>query len=93
MTKTKPKFPEHEKLKKVQEISQQIGFFLDSLSEMDLALCDEPGSKRGGRESYFPTMRPITEILADYFEIDLKKLDNEKRSMLKQLRALDKKES
>jgi hypothetical protein len=32
-------------------------------------------------------MTPITELLADHFEIDLEKLEDEKRAMLARLRT------
>lgn len=36
---------------------------------------------------WVPTHRTITSILAEYFEIDLNKLDDEKRAMLAAMRA------
>jgi hypothetical protein len=38
-------------------------------------------------ESLAPVGLPITQILADYFKIDLRKIEDEKRAMLDQLRA------
>lgn len=37
-------------------------------------------------EALVPVGLPITQILADYFDIDLRKIEDEKRAMLDQLR-------
>lgn len=74
------KYPEHDKMYDVKELSQAIGEFLE-MSGYDLC---EPT----GRDyiPYVPVNKSITEILAEWFEIDLDKLEKEKRQMLEQLR-------
>lgn len=37
-------------------------------------------------EGYYPTHKSINQVLADYFDIDLNKLELEKRAMLDELR-------
>lgn len=78
-------FPEHERLVKVSSTSQEIGEFLDWLPTVgvELAVID--------RESFTddrlqPCHRTIPSLLAEYFEIDQKKIDAEKEAMLEVLR-------
>ena len=79
-------YPEHEKLKAVQEESQAIGAFLDSLAEYGYVLCEQTHFEGFRDPSFVPTGRPIPEILARYFKIDLTKIEAEKRQMLERLR-------
>jgi hypothetical protein len=80
-------YPECEKLAKVSEQSQKIGEFIDWL-----------GWNKGYHISFYPKdeethayprLAPIIEnteqLLADYFEIDLKKVEEERRAILKGL--------
>jgi hypothetical protein len=80
----KQQYPEHEKLKVVQDQSQQIGNFLDWLSENQLTICNLTSGRI--EDQYLPTRRNQEELLADYFDIDLQKIESEKRKMLKELR-------
>lgn len=80
-------YPEHKKLRAVKAESQVIGAFLDELSERGVRLCkpfSDPGSLRDGE---FIPLGPIEQILADYFGIDLHKIEDEKRAMLAELRG------
>lgn len=66
-------YPEHEKLSAIQDQSQQIGMFLDWLQET---------------YPYESAELPrIQKLLAEYFEIDEDKLEEEKRLMLRTCRA------
>lgn len=83
------KYPEHEKLKDVQEESQAIGEFLDL---GPYTLCEHYTINPETWSPYIdphwmPVRKSIPEILADYFEIDLKKIEAEKRAMLDEMRA------
>lgn len=77
-------YPEHDKLSEVKDISQEIGMFLDlGLPAMGLVLAQlDPESDR-----LWPTHISIEKILAEYFDIDLDRIDEEKRAMLEALRA------
>lgn len=68
------KFPEHAKLEKIKDVAQAIGEFLD---RSPYVLCEWYDTDEGG--VYYPTGRPITQILADYFGIDLNKIEAEKQ--------------
>lgn len=74
-------YPEHDKLQLIADKSQAIGEFLEWLQEeKQLVIC------QSADEHYYPHFVRKEELLADFFEIDLKKLDDEKRAMLKEYR-------
>ena len=70
-------YTEHDKLSKVSKDSQAIGEFLDC-SGYVLGAWSEDGLR--------PVSATITEILAEYFDIDLAGLEAEKQDMLEQIR-------
>jgi predicted Rossmann fold nucleotide-binding protein DprA/Smf involved in DNA uptake len=74
-------FPEHDKLHAIKDQSQRIGDFLEWLSSRGYVICtwDEHDWPR-------PEHRRIEEWLADYFQIDLKRLEEEKLAMLWSIR-------
>jgi hypothetical protein len=77
-------YPEHAKQEAVIEQSQAIGEFLDTsgfvLAEFrEIDGHDEP--------KLMPVGRSIEQVLAEYFEIDLNKIEAEKRDMLEHIRA------
>jgi hypothetical protein len=77
-------YPEHEKLKAVKDRSQAIGEFIEWLEESKrMCICYR---EEGG---YWPTGTPINKLLAEHFEIDLDRLEDEKRQMLREQRALN----
>lgn len=96
-------YPECEKLLAVTDRSQQIGEFLEwlptqGIHRMRLAacshcegvdsdecwLCDGTGTMK---ETWVPDGRTIEQLLADFFGIDMAKVDVERRAMLAALRA------
>lgn len=80
----KEKYPEHEKLKLVKDKSQVIGEFLvEWLPSQNLTICEFTAG------DYFPAMRSTEQLLADFFGIDRKKLEEEKRQMLEEQRCLN----
>lgn len=77
-------YPEHDRLMEIHEESQIIGEFLD-LGGYVLA---EYRFVEGYRDKQLvPVFKPLNEILAGYFEIDLDKIESEKRQMLSRLRG------
>jgi hypothetical protein len=74
-----PKYPEHIKLQAVKNESQIIGEFLEALPQQGLWICEQGGG-------FYPTDRSIQSMLATYFGIDLRKIDQEKQQMLDQIR-------
>lgn len=78
------KYPEHEKLLKVKDQSQVCGEFLDWLQGggYHLGRYNEEGTRL-----YTHTVPHLTKLLAEFFQIDQAKLEEEKRAMLDELRA------
>jgi hypothetical protein len=75
-------YPEHEKLQTVQDKSQVCGEFLEWLNENGYSICET-------QEKYppfLPTRKSFTTLLDQFFDINGKALENEKRQMLKELR-------
>ena len=81
MPETDDKYPECEKVKSVQPKSQAIGEFLDWLGEKGIHL-----AKWGDDDKLWPFNKNKEELLAEYFEIDLNKVEQEKRQMLEEIR-------
>jgi len=69
------KIPEHEKLLQVAPLSQACGEFIDFIRMKGFSI---ESTRRGVRFD-------LTKMLAEYFEIDVKKLEAEKVAMLKKL--------
>jgi hypothetical protein len=93
-------YPEHDKLRSVKDRSQIIGDFLSWLQEEQSVVlakshrhnanCVEEGDRVCGVENnqLVPEFRSIPQWLAQYFDIDEYKLEEEKRSMLDELRLM-----
>jgi hypothetical protein len=78
------KYPEHEKLQKVKKTSQSIGEFLEWLrneKQIQLAKFDD-------KDRLYIIGDSTNEILADYYGIDLHKLEQEKLAMLNRIRSV-----
>ena len=82
------KYPEHEKLKEVQEQSQAIGDFLENMEYKGIELAEWGHYFKGAPKSLVPIHKSRQTILAEYFGIDLKKLEQEKQQMIEEMRAL-----
>lgn len=82
-TKPYPKTPELDKMKAVQSESQIIGRFIEEMSGrspgMILAAYDD-------RDRLWPVTHSIEKILAEYFDIDLVKVEKERRAILESIR-------
>ena len=86
----KLKTPELDKMSIVQDKSQAIGQFIEWLGERDpqLYLCECAKEEEG----FFPVYPSIEKLLAEYFEIDLNKVEKERRELLDYVRQQNKKE-
>jgi len=80
-------YPEHEKLHLVVADSQKLGEFLDWLGHEGLTICTFDPQRE--EAPWLPLYRPLSQLLADYFGIDLAILEAEKRAMLDAQRALN----
>ncbi len=85
--KLESEYPECDKLLAAQERSQACGDFIEWLrDEKKLVLCEQI-PRRGLPTVYRPAFNITTEqILAEFFGIDSKKLEKERRAMLGALR-------
>jgi hypothetical protein len=74
-------YPEHIKLKAISARSQAIGEFLEWLTcKKGFTICQLH------REEFMPVYTRTENLLAEFFEIDLDKIEAEKRAMLAELR-------
>jgi len=73
-------YPECEKLKAISDKSNTIGRFLDSQTQYVLCQWDDK------HERYRPVHESLEQILAKYFDIDMEKVETERRAMLEALR-------
>lgn len=82
-----PKYPECEKLAKVSDKSQTIGAFLEWLQgvkEIELA-------KWSDSDGLYPEHTTIESLLAEYFEIDMNKVEKERQQILEDIQNKEKK--
>ena len=77
-------YPEHDKLSAIKDQSQACGEFLEWLGSQGILLCSIPPDYD---HTWLPIHRNVQDLLAEFFEIDLDKIEVEKRQMLDQLRA------
>ena len=93
------KTPELDKMSEVRERSQTVGAFVDWLrDEKNVTLCeshqhsefcensDEDIECELEADEYVPFSFRIEELLAEYFDIDLVKVETERRKILESLR-------
>lgn len=82
-------YPEHKKLMAISDKSQEIGQFLEWMSEEKHYQFGFLGDRDSGEnpDRIYPTYLNIQEILAEYFEIDRDAIEREKRAMLEGIRG------
>lgn len=81
-------FPEHERLKAVEDEALVISQFLEWL-QRKYEICN-PTPLRG---RHFPAYIKNEEVMADYFDIDLKVIADEKDQMVEEMRKMNKQET
>lgn len=74
------RYPEHAKLDAVEPESQHAEEMLDWLSENGYFIC-----KLNENDQFIPVYRSSRDLLAERFGIDLRKIQQENRQMLKEL--------
>jgi len=79
--------PECDKMLKVQTQSQAIGRFLEWLQDERNLTLAEYGKTRHDSDELFPVRLGINQLLAEYFNIDLNKVEQEKAAILDGVRA------
>ena len=80
-------YPEHIKLHAVRDKSQAIGEFLEWLNSKGVVLCRQ--EEKG--DGFCLTNTSHTQYLAEFLEINLDMLEQEKKIMLDKLRKFDEK--
>ncbi len=81
------KYPEHAKLDEVKHLSQAIYDFLEWCDKKGWQLMEYHKSFDG--QAGYPIRASRRDLLAEHFEIDQKRLEDEKRAMLDAIRAAD----
>lgn len=71
-------YPEHEKLALIQPLSQAIGEFVVWLREQSMIIC----MWNEFRQEWVPVATSIDKLMARHFDIDLDRLEAEKRDMI-----------
>ena len=80
--------PEHDKLKALNGANQTVGEFLEWLEMHGYAICRDRNEHRPDLDcKYWPTHKRRDQLIADFFEIDSDKLEQEKRAILEALAA------
>ncbi len=74
------KYPESTRMKEVSEQSQAIGEFIDWMNRNAMQVCEWVENKH--RKEYLPVAMSIEEMLAKYYQINLKRVEEEKQQML-----------
>lgn len=85
-------YPEHEKLEKIVEFSQTCGEFLEWLNSEKGVMLAVYSNARQGDDQLYRYDTSISDLLAEFFEIDQDKLEAEKLAMLAQMRSYYQKE-
>lgn len=85
MTTLKEKYPEHEKLNNIKEMSQQLGSFIDWAQNSGYSLHEYRGDDED-HGYWAPTRKDVNQLLSEYYKINLIKLEEEKCQMLDELR-------
>lgn len=91
-TKDKGRFPESDKLLSVQGESTAQGAFLDWLLNRRapaLTLCrlEDEDEADGNIQQFVEVFRPIQSLLAEYHEIDMEKVEKERKQILKEFES------
>lgn len=78
-----PDTPELDKMALISDESQIIGEFMDAVLEKGMVLCEWQWV--GQNEKLVPITKSIEQVLADYYNIDLKQAEKERRALLASL--------
>jgi hypothetical protein len=79
-----PETKELDKMLAVKDESQSIGNFIDWLHNEGYGICEYEEARDMGE--WFQTHRTIEQLLADYFDIDLDKIEKERTAVLEFVR-------
>lgn len=80
-----PVYPEHDKMKLIAERSQSIYDFMEWMQGKGFHLLKWHEFDDGAHDYITPP--PMVKLLAEFFDIDLDKIEREKRAMLDYMRG------
>lgn len=83
------KYPEHVKLAEISDKSQVVGEFVDWMVETKGIVLAQYVKDDMDHERLRPNWVPLMNLLAEFFDIDQNKIEQEKRAMLEVQRALN----
>ena len=78
--------PELDRIAKVHDQSEIIGQFLEWLQDASHYAIGEWISERNVQDSFVPAHPDINRLLAEYYDIDLDKVDQERKQILDEIR-------
>jgi len=81
-----PRYPELEKMRAVREKSMLLSEFVDWLEQNDMRICVRTKSNGVYASPYESVPMRYEELFAKFFDIDLKKVDQERELVLEELR-------
>ncbi|HEY0149877.1 MAG TPA: hypothetical protein VGB70_12850 [Allosphingosinicella sp.] len=81
-----PATPEHNRIKALYGANQIVGSFVEWLEEQGYEICER--LENGYSTRYVSAALTTEELLAKHFEIDLQKLEAEKRLILDHFRSV-----
>ncbi len=87
MNKELPECPECDKMIGVQDQSDTLTSFVDWLNENGYTICTLEKTDGYPREQYIPHRETYEKLFAEYFNIDLNKVEKERRALLEAIRA------
>ncbi len=79
-------YPEHEKLENINEQSQFVGEFLEWLNSTNRCIATQ-AFDGFGKPALREDTTTIQALLAEFFQIDLRKIEAEKQQMLAKLQT------
>ncbi len=77
-----PPTPECDRLNAEAARHRIIGDFIEWMGEQGYSICKMVEQKGWGSSPYLPVDKRTEQVLADFFEIDLNKVEDERRAYL-----------
>lgn len=78
-------YPEHQKLKAISDKSQCVADFWDYMEQQGIVFAE-----RGENSQFlYHTMKNKRDFIAEFFDIDMNKIEAEKRAMIEDLQKIN----
>ena len=82
----RPAMPEAEKLVKVSEKMQEVGEFMEWLGQRGIFLYEWQAKLGSTPEGFKPIEQPIERLIAEFYDIDMNKVEDERRALIDWMR-------